>query len=95
VAFDATYRYTYTDYLDDVSTVYTNPAGFGFYPVSQATLANALHDRAYETFPGLVFGPGQQRGNSKDNDTYLSLQVRFSLYLLGGGSKDYSCFKIR
>jgi hypothetical protein len=95
VALDATYRYTYTDYLDDVSTVYADPAGFGFYPVSQATLANALHDRAYETFPGLVFGPGHQRGNSKDNDTYLSLQVKFSFYLLGGGSKDYNCFRIK
>ena len=95
VALDATYRYTYTDYLDDVSTVYTDPSGFGFYPVSQATLANALHDRAYETFPGLVFGPGQQRGNSKDNDTYMSLQVKFSFYFLGGGSKDYNCFRIK
>ena len=95
VAFDATYRYTYTDYLDDVSTVYTDPSGFSFYPVSQAVLANALHDRAYETFPGLIFGPGQQRGNSKDNDTYMSLQLKFSYYFLGGGSKDYNCFKIK
>lgn len=95
IAFDATYRYTYTDYLDDVSTVYTDAAGFSFYPVSQAVLASALNDRGYEAFPGFEFGAGHQRGNSKDNDTYMSLQVRFAFYFLGGGSKDYSCFKIK
>jgi len=95
VALDATYRYTYTDYLDDVSSVYTDPSGFGLYPVSQAALANALHDRAYENFPGVVYGPGQQRGNTKDNDTYMSLQVKFSYYFLGGIRKVYNCFRIK
>ncbi len=67
-------RRLFTDYLDDVSTVYANPAALR---VKRGELSAALADRSEGEKIGT---PGKQRGNSRDNDTYTMLGVSLVYY---------------
>jgi hypothetical protein len=70
------YRFTNTDYLDDVSTVYA-PDAFQPLPNGQPSVAMLLADRSYET--GAPIGiKGRQRGNSAQNDAYVLFHVGVS-----------------
>ncbi|MCO4807118.1 MAG: hypothetical protein KC456_11045 [Flavobacteriales bacterium] len=72
------FRYTFTDYLDDVSTVYADQpsvqAANGGNGNAAAYFANPSvvvmdgETRIYKGSPGFV---GQQRGNANSNDTYM------------------------
>lgn len=77
------YRYLSTDYLDDVSTVYVDPALFDKYlPAEQATLAKALYWRGKELDPQATPPKiGGKRGNSKTNDTYFTLNIKIGFTL--------------
>ena len=76
VGLELNYRKTFTDYIDDVSTVYydnaTLSANYG--PVSAQ-----MADPNIGTIPGATLpagdGLGAQRGNSKDMDAYMGLQI--------------------
>jgi opacity protein-like surface antigen len=90
VAFEVTWRKTFTDYLDDVSTTYANKADLN-------TTAAILSDRSadngraasynpqtdangFKYIPGYGL-PGDQRGDATDDDWYIS--TGFSLnYIL-------------
>ena len=70
------YRFTNTDYLDDVSTTYA-PDAFQPLPNGQPSSAQLLSDRSYET--GAPIGiKGRQRGNSTQKDGYVIAQVGVS-----------------
>ena len=80
------YRFTMTDYLDDVSTEHPGAAAFS------DLLAGSMSDRRYELdLPSAA--PGTQRGNPDKNDGYFILSVRVDYYLpsgvfgSGGGGK--------
>lgn len=74
-----TYRFTNTDYLDDVSGVYA-PDAFPPLPDGSPSPAFLLQDRSYET--GATIGTkGRQRGNSLQPDSYASLKVGISFNL--------------
>jgi hypothetical protein len=76
------YRATGTDYLDDVSGFYTNPAYFrNNLPGYLAAQAEQLHSRRYEIEPGYQFPEGLPRGNPKHNDAYLSFNLKLGLVL--------------
>jgi hypothetical protein len=80
LAFEVVYRYTSTDYLDDVSTTY---AGDAVFPAGSGGPAYLLQDRSYST--GTRIGKtGKQRGFSEQNDHYvfaqLALSISFSSY---------------
>ena len=68
---EASYRKLFTDYLDDVSSVFPNPAQLS------SPLAMALSDRSL--VPDLS-GEGRQRGNSKDNDSYVFFGISIMRY---------------
>jgi hypothetical protein len=73
------YRFTNTDYLDDVSTTYA-PDAFQPLPSGDPTVAMLLQDRSYETGP--VIGiKGRQRGNSQQKDNYVIAQIGVSFNL--------------
>jgi len=76
-------RVTNTDYLDDVSQGdWVDPSLFYKYlPVGQANLASRLYNRSVTVNPPRNTRP---RGDSKNNDTYFSFQVRLSLVLNRG-----------
>lgn len=67
-------RKTFTDYLDDVSTVHHDATQFS------DPVAAALSDRRAEL--GLPLAPeGYIRGNPKKDDAYMLLNVKFEYYL--------------
>lgn len=77
---EVVYRFTTTDYIDDVSTTYAPDAQPHYLPNGQPTLWYALEDRSYET--GEPIGiKGRQRGYANQKDSYLTAQVFVSFNL--------------
>lgn len=80
IGFEILHRFTNTDYLDDVSTTYVDPAVFPPNPDGSTSNALLLSDRSYEL--GIPIGiPGRQRGNSKQKDQFVTamFHVTFNL----------------
>ena len=81
---ELTYRFTNTDYLDDVSTTYAGADAFPGIPQPDGSTAASpayfLQDRSYET--GTAIGTkDRQRGNSLQKDAYVTLHFGISLNL--------------
>lgn len=77
IAVEAGYRITFTDYLDDVSTVHKDPATFAD-PIA-AALADRRPERGEPTVP-----EGTVRGNSDTNDQYFLMNVKLEYYIPDG-----------
>lgn len=80
IAFEVLHRFTNTDYLDDVSKTYVDPAAFPANPDGSQSNAALLSDRSYEL--GTPIGkPGLMRGNSKQKDQFVTamFHVTFNL----------------
>jgi hypothetical protein len=76
------HRFLFTDYLDDVSKDYIDPALFYVYlPPKQANIARQLYDRRGEIDPAHTPTPGFQRGDDKDNDSFFTIQVKLGIVL--------------
>ena len=76
------YRFTATDYLDDLSTRYINPSLFAnYFTGTQLANAVALNDRRNKNNPEYPINPkgGQIRGNPKNNDAYFSFNIKLGL----------------
>ena len=71
------YTKTFTDYLDDISTVYADPLTI---PEQGRELANQFNGPENE-LPS--FSPGQKRGDPSDDDVYMTIYLTYSKYLLG------------
>ncbi|MEZ4756832.1 MAG: DUF6089 family protein [Flavobacteriales bacterium] len=89
---DMGWRTTFTDYLDDVSTVYADPAALpGGAGGDAAQLANQTLF-AYTLDPTLPhpnnYTPGSLRGDPTHNDSYLTMTLTYS-YVLRGQSNFY------
>ena len=77
---EAAYRYTFTDYIDDVSTVYYNPDDISLYLGGQegdiaSYLSNPSLGLAQDGLKPIVTSPGQQRGDAEDDDGYMFLMA--------------------
>ena len=84
---EAGYRFTTTDYLDDVSTTYVGDQPFYYAGTTsvvgvdgQTNPAYLLSDRSYETGDRIGI-KGRQRGNSQQKDAYAIAQVGVSFNL--------------
>ena len=81
ILFEAGRRFTFTDYLDDVSTVYPSEQRLlAADRIGDPLDAVALYDRSAEG----GFTPrseGNTRGNPEKNDAYYIFQVRLEMYL--------------
>jgi hypothetical protein len=80
LGFEIVYRFTTTDYIDDVSKTYAGPAAFPPLPNGQPSLAEILQDRSY------VYGTpigiaGRQRGYANQNDSYVTAELMVSFNL--------------
>ncbi|MGZ8557816.1 MAG: type IX secretion system protein PorG [Chitinophagaceae bacterium] len=85
LAFEVLHRYTNTDYLDDVSKTYVNPAVFPANADNSPSQAFLLSDRSYEV--GEPIGiPGRQRGNSKQKDQFITAMIHLTFNL-----QSYKC----
>lgn len=89
IGWELNWRTTFTDYLDDVSTVYADPS------LLESPEAIALANRNNELLPYPAetdialsenYAPGSKRGDPTHNDSYLSTTVNLS-YALKGTSK--------
>lgn len=73
-------RYTFTDYLDDVSGQYIDPL---FHETAflnkgnKSALAQKMADRSNEIIPGYKHPAGSFRGNPDKNDMFSSLSIMF------------------
>lgn len=77
LSFEGGFRKTFTDYLDDVSTVHHDAASYG-----GNTLAYALSDRRGELNPPEPLKKeGDIRGNPKTSDAYMLYSVKVEYYL--------------
>ncbi len=79
VGFEAGYRFTFTDYLDDISGTFVNPNILG-----QASVTAELADRSDELGTTIGF-EGRQRGDSVSNDGYLFIGI-FVTYTIFKGN---------
>jgi len=74
------YRKTFTDYIDDLSTTYIDPALFDKYfgAGSQKSInARALYDRQIENRAGI----DGKRGTEKNNDGYFTVNLKISVII--------------
>lgn len=80
LGFEVGYRFTLTDYLDDVSKTYVGSDKFPPLPDGSASVAQLLQDRSYET--GDIIGiEGRQRGFSKQKDHFVLVELSLSFNL--------------
>jgi len=85
IGFELLYRFTNTDYLDDVSKDYVDPAAFPTNPDGSPSNGFLLYDRSYEL--GEPIGiTGRQRGNSKQKDQFVTAMVHLTFNL-----QSYKC----
>jgi len=78
LGFEVTYRFTTSDYVDDVSKTYVGADKFATLPDGNPSLAAIMQDRSYET--GTPIGiAGRQRGYSNQNDSYVIAEVTLSI----------------
>ncbi|HEY1021453.1 MAG TPA: DUF6089 family protein [Flavisolibacter sp.] len=85
LGFEVLYRFTNTDYLDDVSKSYADPAAFPPNPDGTPSAAFLLQDRSYETGTP-IGGKDIQRGNSQNKDQFVTAMFTISLNL-----QSYKC----
>jgi len=80
IALEIGYRFTTTDYLDDVSTIYQSKKTL----INSSELAVALSNRT-EEYTGVpaTYLIGTRRGNANNTDGYLILGGRISFNLYG------------
>ena len=85
------YRKTFTDYIDDVSTTYIDPALFDVHlSPENAAIARKIHDKTVGIVtPGINrYEPGTQRGQPKNMDAYFSFVLKLGIRLGDGISPD-------
>ena len=85
IGFEVVYRFTNTDYLDDVSTTYVDPTLFPPNPDGSLSTAYLLSDRSYETGERIGI-KGRERGNSQNKDNFVTAMFYISFNL-----QSYKC----
>src|SRR5690606_37174771 len=78
-------RFTFTDYLDDVSKTYVGSNYFPSNPLNP-TISNSLQDRSKLPNDQRIGTPGKQRGDKISFDQFFIAQVSLSFQL-----KTYKC----
>jgi hypothetical protein len=78
--FEIVHRFLFTDYLDDVShEEYIDPALFyNYLPAAQAAIAEKIYNRSG------AFYKDRRRGDSKDNDSFFSVQLKIGVLIRSG-----------
>jgi hypothetical protein len=89
------YRFTFTDYLDDVSTNFANPEALNTADaVYFANRSAEAYERANTDLPyPAIYLPGKIRGNPESNDGYFLFQANLSYVLFA--TKPYKKRRIK
>ena len=84
LSLEVIHRVTFTDYIDDVSTNYIDPALFyNYLTPAQASLAQRMANKSDPSGLGVIdgFGPGDKRGTPTNNDGYFSVGIKVGFRL--------------
>ena len=88
IGWEFSWRTTFTDYLDDVSTVYVDPADL----TSAEAVALANRRDELGTMAGVPdrdnYAVGSKRGDPSHNDSYMTTSINYS-YIIRGKSSFY------
>lgn len=85
VSVELIYRKLFTDYLDDASGTYINPALFGQHlPAAQAAIAEQISNKAASGYSTPSYTPGDKRGTATNNDAYFTFGIKLGIRLTGG-----------
>ena len=81
------YRKTFTDYIDDVSTTFVDPAVLAAnLPSGTAQIAIAMANKSpLQGIPGSNYNPGDKRGDPTQNDAFFTLALKVGIRF---GDKD-------
>jgi hypothetical protein len=91
LSLEVAHRLTTSDYIDDVSTSYIDPAlYYANLPVEQAIVSEYFGDRSSGDYP-IKTAPGQQRGDPSDADGYTFTGVLTLTYTVSYSSKQFFC----
>jgi len=95
IGMEILHRKLFTDYVDDVSTRYIDPALFDMYlSPSEAAKAKELSYRG--TYPGVTNASqmiGEIRGNPRENDAYFSSVIRMGWRLGANRSENQGAMR--
>ena len=77
------YRKTFTDYIDDVSTTFVDPAVLAAnLPPGTATIAIAMSNKSpLQGTPGSGYNSGDKRGNPTQDDAYFTIGIKMGIRL--------------
>ncbi|MCT4582478.1 MAG: hypothetical protein N4A35_13770 [Flavobacteriales bacterium] len=96
IGWDLTWVTTFTDYLDDISNVYVDPASLG----SSAAVELANQTAAVTSDPGIIasYAPPSENNNGKrgdptHNDSYMYMNLSYSYVLKGRYKGNFSTGK--
>lgn len=79
LAIGAMSRFTFTDYIDDISTTYIDPALFyKYYSPEQASIAERLYSRSLTPWK---VKPDIPKADHTDNDSYVTFYLKLSIRL--------------
>ncbi|MFN8776277.1 MAG: hypothetical protein ACK5XV_05855 [Flavobacteriales bacterium] len=95
VGIEAQYRFTFTDYMDDVSSTYFSPDDIALYNEDgtgdlAAYLSNPSLGQQNGGLPASVTAPGQQRGDFRDNDGYLFIMLKTDYWINNSSIKKFN-----
>jgi hypothetical protein len=89
IGWEFDWRTTFTDYLDDVSTVYIDPSELSSpEAIALANRRDELGDNVEGVPDAVNYVPGKKRGDPSHKDSYLSTSVSYS-YVMRGKSSFY------
>lgn len=81
VSLEVLHRTTFSDYIDDVSTTYVDPAIFyNNLPLAQAQLAERMANKSGINTP-TRFDAGDKRGTATNNDAYYTFNLKLGFRL--------------
>jgi hypothetical protein len=106
IGWELSWRTIFTDYLDDISTVYADPANMpsdearAFSSQSSQIIINEINDPASGSLNDHRYREGfnTKRGDPSHNDSYLTTQLSIAKVIRGRSNfyrKKYSWFKSR
>jgi hypothetical protein len=83
IGLEFVYRFTTTDYIDDVSGTYAPNAQPHYLPNGQPTIWYQLEDRSYATGEERIGIQGRQRGYSNQKDSWITGVLFVSWNIMG------------
>jgi len=87
ISFEIIHRKTFTDYIDDVSTTYIDPALFDQHfanDPAKAQMAKYMSNKSINGYNTPGYGKGAKRGDPKQNDAYFTAGFKIGFRISGG-----------